>query len=170
VAYVTTTAAVVAAEESISTAELVSELRQHLAAQLPDYMVPSAIVRLAALPLTANGKLDRKALPAPDGEAVVQRAYEAPEGELEEQLAALWSELLGVAQVGRRDNFFELGGHSLLAVRLMSRIQSELEISVALSALFTSPDLAAFTKAVLIASLAEFDPDELRALIERGIS
>ena len=93
VAYVTT-------DEARRRRSLVATLRQHLAEQLPEYMVPAAFVRLEALPLTPNGKLDRKALPAPDGEAVVQRAYEAPQGEVEETLAALWRELLGVERVG----------------------------------------------------------------------
>ncbi|MFC5769745.1 non-ribosomal peptide synthetase, partial [Thauera sinica] len=92
-------------------------LRTHAGDGLPSYMVPSAFVRLARLPLTPNGKLDRAALPAPEGDAFVRRGYEAPQGEVEQTLARLWSELLGVAQVGRHDNFFELGGHSLLAVQ-----------------------------------------------------
>src|SRR6185312_10453080 len=108
VAYVTTDAS--------DGTELATTLREHVARQLPGYMVPSAYVRLAALPLTPNGKLDRKALPAPDGDAVVQQIYEAPQGEVEQTLATLWCGLLGVEQVGRHDDFFELGGHSLLAV------------------------------------------------------
>src|SRR6185503_5672742 len=84
-------------------------LRSHLAASLPDYMVPSAFVALDALPLTANGKLDRKALPAPDGSALAARAYAPPQGETEMVLARIWAELLGIGQVGRHDNFFELG-------------------------------------------------------------
>ncbi|MBT0964256.1 phosphopantetheine-binding protein, partial [Denitromonas iodatirespirans] len=88
-------------------------------------------VRLDAFPLTPNGKLDRKALPAPDEAAYVKRAYEAPQGEVEETLAQLWRELLGVEQVGRQDNFFELGGHSLMAVSLIERMrQAGLETEV----------------------------------------
>jgi amino acid adenylation domain-containing protein len=94
-------------------------LRQALAHALPDYMVPAAYVVLEALPLTPNGKLDRRALPAPDGASFGQRAYEAPQGEVEIALAQIWSELLRVERVGRNDNFFELGGHSLLITRLV---------------------------------------------------
>ena len=74
-----------------------------------------------ALPLTPNGKLDRKALPAPDGDAYASAGYEAPQGEIETTLAAIWAELLKLERVGRHDNFFELGGHSLLAVQVMTR-------------------------------------------------
>ncbi|WP_155393867.1 non-ribosomal peptide synthetase, partial [Xanthomonas albilineans] len=97
-------------------------LRSWLTDVLPDYMVPAAYVRLDRLPLTPNGKLDRKALPAPDGSAYAAHAYEAPQGEIEQTIAAIWSELLGLENIGRHDNFFALGGHSLLGVRLISRI------------------------------------------------
>ncbi|MBP1290333.1 hypothetical protein AB7M56_000284 [Bradyrhizobium elkanii] len=96
-------------------------LRAHLSARLPDYMVPSAFVPIAALPLTVNGKLDRKALPAPADEAYALAAYEAPRGEVETMLAGIWAELLGVELIGRHDHFFELDGHSLLAVQLISQ-------------------------------------------------
>ncbi|HEX8431133.1 MAG TPA: amino acid adenylation domain-containing protein, partial [Longimicrobium sp.] len=94
-------------------------LRARLAAKLPEYMVPAAYVRVDRLPLTPNGKLDTRALPAPEGGAYAARPYEAPNGETETLLAAIWAELLGVERVGRLDNFFELGGHSLLAVTLI---------------------------------------------------
>ncbi|MFC5769755.1 phosphopantetheine-binding protein, partial [Thauera sinica] len=122
-------------------------LRAHAGDGLPSYMVPSAFVRLARLPLTPNGKLDRAALPAPEGDAFVRRGYEAPQGEVEQTLARLWSELLGVAQVGRHDNFFELGGHSLLAVSLIERMrQAGLQADV--RALFTSTSLAELAASV----------------------
>ncbi|WP_284343873.1 amino acid adenylation domain-containing protein, partial [Dyella mobilis] len=124
---------------------LAASLRTYLGARLPDYMVPSAFVQLEALPLTLNGKLDRKALPAPDGEAYARHAYEAPQGDIERILATLWEELLGIARVSRRDNFFELGGHSLLAMQLMARLRRQ-GLGIEIRSLFASPilcDLAA---------------------------
>jgi hypothetical protein len=97
-------------------------LKAHLQGSLPDYMLPAAFVVLEAFPLTPNGKLDRKALPAPEADAYATVAYAPPEGQLEEALAELWSELLGIERVGRHDDFFALGGHSLLAIRLISEI------------------------------------------------
>jgi amino acid adenylation domain-containing protein/non-ribosomal peptide synthase protein (TIGR01720 family) len=119
------------------------QLRAALKVDLPDYMVPSHWLLLDALPLTGNGKLDRKALPVPDAEDW-QRPFEAPEGELEQQLSAIWAEVLGVAQIGRRDNFFELGGHSLLAAQASARVELELGIELPLRALFESTDLQAY--------------------------
>jgi amino acid adenylation domain-containing protein len=117
----------------------VETLRAHLSERLPEYMVPAAYMRLEALPLTPNGKVDRKALTAPEGDAFATRQYEAPVGEVEEALASIWAELLGVERVGRRDNFFELGGHSLLAVRVISRIRQVLETEVVLAHVFSHP-------------------------------
>ena len=95
------------------------QLRSHLSAVLPEYMVPAAYVHLESLPLTPNGKLDRRALPAPQADAYSTRGYEPPQGEIEEQLAGIWAEVLKLDKVGRHDNFFSLGGHSLLAVRVV---------------------------------------------------
>jgi amino acid adenylation domain-containing protein len=118
-------------------------LRATLKVDLPDYMVPSHWLLLDDLPLTSNGKLDRKALPLPAAEHW-QRTFVAPEGKLERQLAAIWAEVLGVAQIGRRDNFFELGGHSLLAAQASARVELELGIELPLRALFESNDLQAY--------------------------
>ncbi|WP_283181065.1 non-ribosomal peptide synthetase [Pseudomonas svalbardensis] len=118
-------------------------LRAALKVDLPDYMVPSHWLLLDALPLTGNGKLDRKALPVPDAQEW-QRPFETPEGELEQHLAAIWAGVLGVAQIGRRDNFFELGGHSLLAAQASARVELELGIELPLRALFESTDLQAY--------------------------
>lgn len=98
------------------------ELRAQLAAQLPDYMVPAAIAVMAVLPLTPNGKVDRRALPPIEAQADGDR-YEAPQGEVEQALATLWSELLGVPRVGRHDNFFDLGGDSILSLQIVARLR-----------------------------------------------
>jgi len=116
-----------------------AELRVRLGESLPDYMVPGAFVLLPGLPLGANGKLDRQALPAPDDEALATRPYEAPQGPAETAIAAIWRELLEVGQVGRHDDFFALGGHSLLAVQLVARLRRELNVEVTLGELFDQP-------------------------------
>ncbi|WP_067710177.1 solanimycin non-ribosomal peptide synthetase SolG [Erwinia sp. ErVv1] len=125
----------------LSTPVRIARWRTALAAQLPDYMVPAAFVLLDALPLTANGKLDRKALPLPDDASFSRRTFEAPEGDVEIAMAELWQTLLGVERVGRHDNFFELGGHSLLAVQLMELLRQR-DLSTEIRALFASPTLA----------------------------
>ena len=117
------------------------ELRSHLLASLPEYMVPAAYVHLEAMPLTPNGKLDRKALPAPDGSAYSVRRYEAPSDDVEEAVACIWRDVLKVGDIGRHDNFFELGGHSLLAVRVLSRLRRELNVELTLRAVFAAPVL-----------------------------
>ena len=119
------------------------QLRAALKVDLPDYMVPNQWLLLDALPLTSNGKLDRKALPLPDTD-LHQRPYSAPVGDLETQLAAIWAQVLEVERVGRHDNFFELGGHSLLAAQANARVELELGLDVALRALFEAPDLQAY--------------------------
>ncbi|WP_112872345.1 MULTISPECIES: non-ribosomal peptide synthetase, partial [unclassified Photorhabdus] len=127
--------------------ELVNHLRTHLSAILPDYMVPAAFVRLDAFPLTPNGKLDRRALPAPGAEAFARQVYAAPQGETETLMAAIWSELLGIEQVSRHDSFFALGGHSLLAVRMVERLRNA-GLTLAVRDLFQSPVLSEFAQTV----------------------
>ncbi|MCV9973473.1 non-ribosomal peptide synthetase [Burkholderia pseudomallei] len=124
----------------------VAALRAQAAQHLPSYMVPSAYVRLDAWPLTPNGKLDRRALPAPADDAYARAEYEAPRGAREEALAAIWRELLHVERVSRHDNFFELGGHSLLAVQLVSRLRQALSVEVALGTVFDAPVLSALAE------------------------
>jgi acyl-coenzyme A synthetase/AMP-(fatty) acid ligase len=141
-------------------------LKTHLSQRLPEYMVPAAYVRLEALPLMPNGKVDRRALPVPDAEAHAARQYEAPEGETETGLAAIWSALLGLGRIGRRDHFFELGGHSLLATRLVLRIQQEMEVVVSLRDVFETPVLADLAERLLTAQLARFDQEELARVAE----
>ncbi|WP_043204347.1 amino acid adenylation domain-containing protein, partial [Pseudomonas putida] len=122
-------------------------LHTQLQGQLPDYMLPAAYVCLAELPLTANGKLDRRALPQPGSDAVISRAFEAPQGETEAALAAIWADVLKVEQVGRHDHFFELGGHSLLAVTLVERMRKA-GLGADVRVLFAQPTLAALAAAV----------------------
>ncbi|WP_394828309.1 amino acid adenylation domain-containing protein [Pendulispora albinea] len=125
----------------------VRDLREHLSATLPDYMVPAAYVRLASLPLTPNGKLDRRALPAPDAGAYGIRPHEAPQGEVESILAELWSELLQRERIGRHDHFFELGGHSLMGVALTEKMRRR-GLKGSVRALFAAPTLAQFAAVV----------------------
>ncbi|MBV9773367.1 MAG: amino acid adenylation domain-containing protein, partial [Gemmatimonadetes bacterium] len=118
-----------------------AELRAHLAARLPEYMVPSAFVTLEALPLTPHGKLDRRALPAPD-RAGERDAFVEPRTPTEEVLAGIWAEVLGVERIGVEANFFEMGGHSLLATRVASRVWQAFEVQLPVRALFESPTVA----------------------------
>ena len=110
-------------------------LREHLSGKLPEYMVPSAVLTLDSLPLTANRKVDRRALPAP-GAVRGEEGYVAPRNRLEATLAGIWAAVLGTERVGVRDGFFDLGGHSLLAVRLVSRVERELGARLPLHAVF----------------------------------
>ncbi|MDD0977658.1 amino acid adenylation domain-containing protein, partial [Pseudomonas fontis] len=120
-------------------------LREHLREVLPDYMVPTHLVFIEQLPLTANGKLDRKALPAPDA-SLHQHAYVAPVTELEQQVAAIWQDVLKLEQVGLDDDFFELGGHSLTVVNVVSRLQLELGLTLTPQLLFRFPQLKTFVE------------------------
>ncbi|WP_244593454.1 amino acid adenylation domain-containing protein [Methylosinus trichosporium] len=126
-----------------------SALRARLRERLPDHMTPSAIVVLESLPLNANGKIDRKALPA--AEFVSDRGYEAPQGEVEEALAAIWAETLGVERIGRNDNFFELGGDSISAVQLVTRARRRLRVNLAVRDVFENSTLTEMARGVRVA-------------------
>jgi aryl carrier-like protein len=117
-------------------------LRDHLRGRLPEHMLPAAFVRLDRLPLTPSGKLDRRALPAPDF-APAEDEYVAPRTPLEAELAGLWAEVLGVERVGREHGFFQLGGHSLLMLRLQARIRERMGRQVPVVDLFRHPTVAA---------------------------
>ncbi|GAA0268070.1 non-ribosomal peptide synthetase [Pseudomonas rhodesiae] len=119
-------------------------LGAHLAEHLPDYMVPAQWVLLEQMPLSPNGKLDRKALPKADA-SLMAREYVAPQSELEQQVAAIWAEVLHVQRVGLHDNFFELGGHSLLATQVVVRLRERLHAEFDVKSIFTAPTLADFS-------------------------
>ncbi|KAF0865635.1 non-ribosomal peptide synthase/polyketide synthase [Pseudomonas sp. LD120] len=140
VAYIVPAAAV-AAGSIEEQAVLREQLRTALKEVLPDYMLPAHLLFLEALPLSPNGKLDRKALPKADV-SLLQQAYIAPQSGLEQQVAAIWAQVLEVEQVGMNDNFFELGGHSLDALRLIGALNQTLVVQLSLNALFTAPTVA----------------------------
>ncbi len=119
-----------------------AELREFLRASLPEYMVPSVFLELAALPLTPNSKIDRRALPPPSGNWPEMEPGAAPQTACEELIATLWVELLRVDRVGRHDDFFDLGGQSLLAVQAVSRLRETFGVDLPLTALFQSPTVA----------------------------
>jgi acyl-coenzyme A synthetase/AMP-(fatty) acid ligase len=135
----------------------VDALKAHLAERLPEYMVPAAYVWMEEYPLTPNGKIDRKALPAPEGDAYAAREYEAPVGETEQAMAAIWADLLRVERVGRHDDFFQLGGNSLLATRLVFRVRREMDVELSVSEVFEKPEIAL--------QLAQFDPKQIEELL-----
>ncbi|WP_175597195.1 non-ribosomal peptide synthetase [Peristeroidobacter soli] len=134
----------------------VEDVRAHLKALLPEHMIPSAFVMLEHLPATPNGKLDRRALPAPDAAAYVRRSYEAPVGAVEESVAGVWQALLHAERVGRRDNFFELGGHSLLIVQMMERLR-RLGLSAEVRDVFESPTLADLAQTLQSEAMEQFE-------------
>jgi amino acid adenylation domain-containing protein len=146
----------------------VEELRRLLRDRLPDYMVPAAFVMLAALPLTPNGKVDRKALPAPEWQGA-EEGYLAPRSPVEEILAGIWAEVLGVERVGAADQFFDLGGHSLLATQVMSRLRGAFGVEMPLRDLFEAPrlaELAARVEAALRSGAGRLAPPLVPSLRE----
>lgn len=134
----------------------VEELREYLKSQLPSYMIPSSFIMLDSFPLTPNGKVDRKALPAPGQfRPNLRQSYNAPRNELEEKLVSLWAEALSLEEVGIYDNFFELGGHSLLAMQLTSRISGTIGKEVSVKLLFLYPTIASMAVALANTTPAE---------------
>jgi amino acid adenylation domain-containing protein/thioester reductase-like protein len=138
----------VGTDNSALIAQLPRELRAFLKSRLPDYMIPSSFVLLDAMPLTPNGKVNRRALPAPNHNAAQERAFVAPRTPLEATLAAVWGEVLRVERVSIDDNFFELGGHSLLATQLIFRAQSALQVTLPVRAFFEAPTVAGMAQAI----------------------
>jgi amino acid adenylation domain-containing protein len=144
-------------EQQLKLVMTTGKLRQWLQAKLPHYMIPNVFVLLEALPLTANGKLDRDALPAPNGQPE-EVPYLAPRTPMEEALAGIWSEVLRVDRVGVHDNFFDLGGHSLIASIMIARIRSEIGIETPLRSVFEAPTLETFEEAIRKGEKAEAPP------------
>jgi amino acid adenylation domain-containing protein len=131
--------------------------REHLQSRVPDYMIPAAFVPLESLPLTSNGKVDRAALPKPNGNTLPEDAYVAPRGVVEERLAELIAPLLHVDRVGANDNFFLLGGHSLLGTQLLTRISESFGVELSLLMIFDHPTLAGMSAEIEKLILAKLD-------------
>jgi acyl carrier protein len=160
------------------------ELRQYLRESLPEYMVPADFVLLEALPLTPNGKVDRRALPAPTTERADQQVpFVAPRTAIEKSLAAIWSEVLGIAQVGVHDDFFDLGGHSLSATQVIARVLSTLHADVPVRSLMTQRTVASMAEVIvqhqamstsqkaldnMMAELEQLSDEDAQRLLSRG--
>ncbi len=143
------------------------ELRRLVKTKLPPFMVPSLFVELDEVPVTPNGKLDRRALPVPGGaRPELRRTYVAPSGPIEQALASLWEEVLGVERVGVQDDFFDLGGHSLLAVRMLGRLHDTLGLTVPLASLFESSTIRELAAAASAELLRVADDDEFAAILD----
>lgn len=127
-----------------------NDLRDFLKKKLPAYMIPAAFIMLTSLPFTPNGKVDRRALPAPDwASPKPEQIFAAPQTDLEKNLAKIWSEILSVERIGIHDDFFELGGHSISAIRVNTRIFSRLHVDLPLSALFEFPTINELAGAII---------------------
>jgi len=144
-----------------------AELRTHLRSMLPEYMIPSAFVVLDALPVSPNGKVDRRALPAPDLSDLQERAAAAPRTPEEQQIAEIWADVLGLPSVGIDDDFFALGGHSLLATQLLARISRTFDVDIPLRRLFEAPTVASFANALFADQLAAVDAGDLSDMLQR---
>jgi len=147
----------------------VSDLRSQLKERLPDYMIPSAFVYLEAVPLTNHGKIDRRALPAPDAERpALAEAFIAPGTPAETSLASIWTKLLGINRIGINDNYFELGGDSLLATQLASQVRSVFAVELPLVELFRHPTLAEMATAIeeaIIEQMEDISDEEAEQLL-----
>jgi amino acid adenylation domain-containing protein len=144
-----------------------SSLRSFIEKKLPSYMMPSAFVVLAALPLTPNGKLDRRALPKPDQTSDArERTFVAPRTAMEEVLARIWMEVLGLENLGVHDNFFDLGGHSLLATQVMSRISKYLLVNLPLRTLFEKPTIAELGKIITTTQLFNQEESSVEGMLD----
>ncbi|MFK7033461.1 condensation domain-containing protein, partial [Flavobacterium oreochromis] len=123
-----------------------TNLREYLQSKLPEYMVPSYFVELETIPLTPNGKIDRKGLPSVSGEDLIRREYIAPRNATEEQLVTIWQEVLGVENIGITDSFFELGGHSLMAAQVLNKMHQRLSLQISFKDFFATPTIEGISK------------------------
>ena len=157
------------------------ELRIYLSHQLPEYMVPSVIVVMPALPLTPNGKIDRRSLPDPEVNRDAGKVFVGSRNSVEQALADIWAQVLGVERVGVNDNFFELGGHSLLATQVVSRVRSDFDVQLPLRSIFEAPTVAGLAETVsglqsvnghddemgrMLAELENLSEEEVQRLLE----
>ena len=142
------------------------ELRRRVQEKLPEYMVPAVFVELAELPLTANGKVDRKRLPAVEQSAAVEN-YVAPRNSIEEMVAGIWSEVLQQERIGVHDNFFSLGGHSLLATQMVTRVRENFHIDLPLRQFFESPTVAGVASIIDETHVEEADPQLLAEMLSQ---
>ena len=144
------------------------ELRRYLQRRLPEYMIPAIFVPLDALPLTPSGKLDRKALPTVDGtRPTLEESYVAPRTPVEEVLARIWAEVLGLDRVGMDDNFFDLGGHSLQANLLLSRVRDAFQVSLPLQTMFESTTVAVLAELLVEHESQPGRTEKIARLIQR---
>ncbi|HYU35044.1 MAG TPA: phosphopantetheine-binding protein, partial [Thermoanaerobaculia bacterium] len=156
-----------------SPSRLIDDVRRFASERLPEPMVPAAWVALDALPLTAHGKVDRRALPAPREAAKgVERPIVEPRTPVERELVAVWRELLGVERIGIYDNFFELGGHSLLLTQLASRIRTAFQVELPLRVLFDVANVVEMTEAIAVQQAQQVDQSEMAVLLDelKGLS
>jgi acyl carrier protein len=121
------------------------ELIEFVKGQLPDYMLPAAVVVMAKLPLNANGKIDRQGLPSPEA---TKSEYRAPRTGMEEAVAAVWEQVLQRGRIGTEENFFEIGGHSLIATQIAARLRDRLGVSIAVRMIFEHPTITALASAI----------------------
>jgi len=151
----------------------ISELRDYMKKRLPEYMIPAAFVTIDSLPRLPNGKINRKALPAPDNSEVESKTvYEPPAGPVENEIAGIWTRLLGVKQIGARDSFFDLGGHSLLATQLIARIYDVFQVSIPLRSIFERPTVAELAMVIeeeIIKEIDQYTEEEAASLLKKEL-
>ncbi|SFF28488.1 amino acid adenylation domain-containing protein [Paenibacillus algorifonticola] len=146
----------------------VSELRGRLSQEMPGYMIPSYFVQLEKMPLTSNGKTDRKALPAPEGSVNTGAEYTAPRTSLEEQLVRIWQEVLGTERIGVKDNFFDLGGHSLSLMQLIQKVYAAMGVEISLHNMFQNPSVEAMAYEIWQSGLEGHSGNRFMKLNENG--